>query len=137
VILIDSTPLVALCDRKDALHLRAVRDLDRLARQRFVVSDAVLAEALHLLPEEPSRLRLAHLVASLPIGVLRDEHPDESRIEAFRWLAQYAEHKPDWADATLVIASSKDKKVRVWTYDSEFKTTWRRPNGTRVPLADR
>jgi predicted nucleic acid-binding protein len=137
VILVDSTPLVALCDRRDALHTRAVRDLDRLARQRLFVSDAVLAEVMHLLPGEPSRLRLAHLVEGLPVGALRDERPIESRRDAFRWLAQYAEHSPDWADATLVIASSHDKKARVWTYDSEFKTTWRRPNGTRVPLAVR
>ncbi len=137
MILVDSTPLVALCDRKDALHGRALGDLDRLARQRLVVSDAVLAEVLHLLPEEPARVRLAHLVEGLPIGALRDERPVESRLAAFRWLAQYAEHAPDWADATLVIASSHDKKARVWTYDSEFKTTWRRPNGTRVPLAAR
>lgn len=137
MVLVDSTPLVALCDRRDALHARAVRDLDRLARQRLVVSDAVLAEAMHLLPEEAARARLAHLCESLPIGALRDERPVESRLEAFRWLAQYAEHRPDWADATLVIASWHEKKARVWTYDSEFKTTWRRPNGTRVPLAAR
>ena len=26
---------------------------------------------------------------------------------------------------------------RLWTYDREFRTTWRRPDGTAIPLATR
>ena len=137
MILVDTTPLVALCDRADALHARAVRDLDRLVRQRLFVSDAVLAEALHLLGAASQRSRLAHLLEALPIGPWPDQDVVELRVEAFRWIERYAVHRPDWADATLVVASARAKKARVWTYDSEFRTTWRQPNGTRVPLAVR
>jgi predicted nucleic acid-binding protein len=137
MILVDSTPLVALCDRSDALHDRATGDLDRLRRARFVVSNAVLAEVVHLLVGRRSRERLAALVEQLPIAAWSDDRARESRTAAFRWLERYAEHRPDWADAILVVASANDPKARVWTYDSEFTTTWRRPDGTRVPLAVR
>ena len=134
MILVDSTPLVALCDPLDALHATAVRDLDRLARELFVVSDGVLTEALQLLGAASQRARLARLLDALPIGVLPDEHPAESRRAAFEWVARYAEHRPDWADATLVIATARLKKARVWTYDREFRVVWRRPDGTKVPV---
>ena len=55
----------------------------------------------------------------------------------FRWLDRYAEHEPDWADGYLAVVSSRERKAKVWTYDSEFRTTWRRLDGTRIPLAVR
>ena len=39
------------------------------------------------------------------------------------------------ADAYLAVVSGKRKGSKVWTYDREFRTTWRRPDGTRIPLA--
>ena len=53
---------------------------------------------------------------------------DESRIwfEIFDWLIRYEEHDPDWADGYLAVVSGKEKGCRVWTYDREFRTTWRR-----------
>jgi predicted nucleic acid-binding protein len=137
VILVDTTPLVAVCDGKDALHARAVRDFDRFARERFVASDAVLAEALHLLPEPAARARLAKLVETLPVAPWLDERAATSRLDVLRWMKRYAEHQPDWADALLAVASGREKRSRVWTYDSEFTTTWRRLDGTRIPLAAR
>src|SRR2546430_11649882 len=61
---------------------------------------------------------------------------DESLwLEVFGWLMRYHEHDPDWADGYLAVVSEKERGSRVWTYDREFRTTWRRPGGTRVPLA--
>ncbi len=135
MILVDTTPLVALCDAKDALHARSLRDLDRLARERFVASDAVLAEALHLLPASAARSRLTKLVEALPVAAWLDERADVSRASALTWMMRYAEHQPDWADALLAVASSRERRARVWTYDSRFSTTWRRIDGSRIPLA--
>ena len=50
-------------------------------------------------------------------------------------LARYRDHDPDWADGYLAVVSGKRKGSKVWTYDREFRTTWRRPDGTRIPLA--
>ena len=53
----------------------------------------------------------------------------------FEWLEKYREHEPDWADGYLVALTSQDARFQVWTYDREFTTTWRRLDGSRVPLA--
>lgn len=57
--------------------------------------------------------------------------------EALDWLTKYADHEPDWADACLAVLSGHDRQIRIWTYDGKFRTTWRRPNGTAIPLAVR
>jgi predicted nucleic acid-binding protein len=101
----------------------------------MVLCEPVLTEAVFLLPQEAQRLRLSALVRELALLPLALEYANEFRAEVFRWLGHYAEHRPDWADATLAVACGKEPKARVWTYDSEFRTTWRRPNGTKIPLA--
>ena len=135
MILIDTTPLVALCDRRDSYHKRAVRQLNAFARSTFATCDAVLTEACFHLPHSSQRLRLRDLLDELAIESL-PALPDSSyRDEVFGWLAKYAEHEPDWADACLAVVCGRNSKAKVWTYDGEFRTTWRRPDGTRIPLA--
>lgn len=135
MILLDTTPLVALVDRGDPLHRRAVADLDRLARRPLAVCEPVLTEAVFLLRHGPQRARLAHLLEQLRVDPWAPEDARAFRAGVLVWLARHAEHEPDWADGTLVVASQHAKKARVWTYDSEFRTTWRRPDGSKVPLA--
>lgn len=50
-------------------------------------------------------------------------------------MTRYREHDPDWADAYLAVVAGTDPRFKVWTYDREFRTTWRRPDGTPIPLA--
>lgn len=135
MILLDTAPVVALCDPRDALNRRALRDLDRLAREAFVLCPPVLTEACFLLSHRVQRERLRRFVAEFSVAPYRSE--DESRLwfEVFDWLIQYQEHDPDWADGYLAVVSEKERGSRVWTYDGEFRTTWRRPDGTRIPLA--
>lgn len=135
MILVDTAPVVALCDPRDGLHARAVADLDRLARGPLVVCGPVLTEACLLLQHAVHRQRLERLVVELPLVPLPCD--DESRLwrDVFRWLARYAEHEPDWTDGVLAVASGRERRARVWTYDREFRTIWRRPDGTRIPLA--
>ena len=136
MILVDTSPLVALVEPRDALHARALRDLDRLARRAMVVCDPVLTEACFLLHQDVQRRRLARLLAALPLGPLPPAlGEDERRADAFRWLHRYAEHEPDWADAYLAVVASRERGVKVWTYDPEFRTTWRRLDGRPIPLA--
>jgi predicted nucleic acid-binding protein len=137
VILIDTTPLVALCDPRDGLHAKALADLDRVAKRTIVLCEPMLTEACFLLSHAVHRARLARLVAELGMAPLVVEDEAELRLDVFRWLARYAEHQPDWADGYLAVVSERHKDARVWTYDREFRTTWRRPGGTRVPLAVR
>ncbi len=135
MILVDAGPLVALCDPRDRLHRTALRDLDRLARRPLVVGGAVLSECCFLLPHPVQRVRLARLLISLAPKPYEGGDDPGLRAEVFEWLVRYGEHEPDWTDGWLAVVSGREMRWKVWTYDSEFHTTWRRPDGTRIPLA--
>ncbi len=137
MILIDTSPLVALSDPRDGLSSRAIADLDRVAKRGIFLCEPVLTEACFLLNHPVQRARLQRLVIDLGMSPLAIEDEKELRLEVFRWLARYSEHEPDWADGYLAVVSARQKGARVWTYDREFRTTWRRPDGTRIPLAVR
>lgn len=137
MILVDTTPLVALCDPRDSLHRLAIRHLDSLATSQLVSCDAVLTETCFHLPHASQRQRLRALLQQLdvePVPTLNDER---FWLEALDWLAKYSDHEPDWADACLAVLSGRDRALKVWTYDKEFRSTWRRPDGTAIPLAVR
>jgi predicted nucleic acid-binding protein len=135
VILVDTTPLVALCDPRDGLHARAVKDLDKVGRRALIVCAPVLTETCFLLEHTVQRQRLAQLL--LGVGaqpfVFHDEALLWSRV--FTWLEKYEEHDPDWADGYLAVASAIARRAVVWTYDKDFRTTWRREDGSKIPLA--
>lgn len=131
MILVDTNVLVALVLRKDALHTRATRDLEKLVRQELRVLPSVMAETCFLLGEREQRGRLSDLLAA----VRARPAPEPTWDHVFEWLERYADHEPDWADACLVVSASAER--RVWTYDGEFRSIWRRLDGSRVPLAVR
>jgi predicted nucleic acid-binding protein len=137
VILIDTTPLVALCDARDAKHRTALKHLESLAAQDFAVCDAVLTEACFHLSHQSQRQRLRAFLHDLRIRPLPISHESEFWLAVLDWLAKYADHDPDWADACLAVLSGGDRDLKVWTYDREFRTIWRRPDGTTIPLAVR
>ena len=135
MILIDTTPLVALCDPRDSLHKRAVADLDRVGRRPLTACAPVLTEACFLLDRPVQRARLSRLLSELHVAALPIDGDVAVRGRVFAWLARYAEHEPDWADGLQVVACSIEARAKVWTYDDEFRTTWRREDGSKVPLA--
>ena len=55
--------------------------------------------------------------------------------EIFAWMRRYAEHEPDWVDAYIAVLCGANRRWRVWSYDREFRALWRRPDGSRIPLA--
>ena len=135
MIFLDTTPLVALCDPRDRLNPKALRDLDRLAKRPLVVCEPVLTEACFLLPHRTQRERLHRFLVEFAVQSHRCIDVAAFRLEVFAWLLRYEQHAPDWADGYLAVASSHERSAGVWTYDSEFRTIWRRPDGTRIRLA--
>jgi predicted nucleic acid-binding protein len=135
VILLETAPIVALCDSRDALHRRALRDLDRLASEPFVLCAPILTEACFLLSHAVQRERLQRFLAEFSVVAYRSEDETALWFEIFEWLIRYQEHDPDWADGYLAVISGMEMGWKVWTYDREFRTTWRRPDGSRIPLA--
>ena len=137
MILVDTTPLVALCDARDAKHATALKHVTLLGYDTFATCEAVLTEACFHLPHRSQRQRLRAILSDLnvqprPLASGRAFWP-----EVYDWLEKYADHEPDWADACLAVLSGQDTSLKLWTYDREFRTTWRRPNGTTIPLAVR
>ena len=135
MIMIDTTPLVALCNDQDQHHARALKDLDRLSKRGIVTCAAVLTEACYHLSTPFGRRRLVDVMEDLSVTPVAEESDAGVRAEVFAWLLRYAEHGPDFTDGMLAVLSGRRRRMRVWTYDSEFSKLWRRPDGTRIPLA--
>ena len=137
MILIDTTPLVALCDARDSKHPTSLKHLESLAGEEFATCDAVLTETCFHLPHPSQRHRLRAVLHDLGMHPLPVTYDRDFWFEVLGWLTKYADHEPDWADACLAVLSGRDTESKVWTYDREFRTTWRRPNGSAIPLAAR
>jgi predicted nucleic acid-binding protein len=135
VILIDTTPLVALCDGRDAKHATAVKELAKLASGTFGICEAVVTEACFHLPHRVQRLRLRAMLDELDVVPL-PELPDRAFwLDVFDWLVRYADQEPDWADGCIAVLAGRDAQLKVWTYHREFRTTWRTPGGAMIPMA--
>src|SRR5262249_42221555 len=128
-------PLVALCDSRDSQHAIAVKQLEKLTPAGLCTCEAVLMESCFHLPHREQRQRLHALLDRLLISPLPGSYDRNFSSDVLRWLVKYAEHEPDWADACIAVLCGHDRRLRVWTYDHEFHTTWRRPDGTLIPLA--
>lgn len=133
MILIDTNVLVALVDERDELHRKAKRDLKALRREAMGVTSLVLGEACFLLPDLYLRQRLRLLLERLAIAPVEPSPPWWDHV--FTWLERYADHDPDLADAQLAALSEEISGSCVWTYDTEFRTVWRRLDGKEIPLA--
>lgn len=128
---VDTNVLVALVDAKDRLRPHVRRDLAKLKRTPLVATWSVLTETFFLLQRAFERHRLRFLLDALNVGMAAPG-PVSPVLD---WLEKYEEHMPDFADAELVIATQEPGR-RLWTYDSEFWTVWRRSDGSKVPLAN-
>lgn len=133
MILVDAGPIVALFDPRDGYRARARNDFRLLQRQRFTTIVPVLAEVLFHLPTRNLRTQLFAWFDQFGVQILPFDLGEIGRIRD--WLFQYAEHEPDFADAALIVSFERLQKASLWTYDSEFTKIWRRPDGSRVPLA--
>jgi predicted nucleic acid-binding protein len=135
VILVDTGPLVALCNPRDSLHRRAATEFSSLTRQGFSICEPVLAETCFHLRHPIQRRRLQAIIEQFDIhpAAVADVHA--FWLDVFQWLAKYADHEPDWADGCIAVLSGYHDRLKVWTYDREFKTTWRRQDGSSIPLA--
>ena len=137
MILIDTTPLVALCDPRDSLNKTAIAHLKVLAKAQFGVCEPVLAEACFHLTAPSQRIRLQRMLERLDVLPVPADDPQSLWKEVFDWLQKYSDHEPDWADGYLAVLCGRNRQYKIWTYDLEFRTTWRRPNGTPIPMAFR
>jgi uncharacterized protein len=131
--LIDTGPLVALFDPKDADHNachRVLRDI----KGPLQTTEAVLAEVFHLLaPGSQGARGVQQYVID---GYLSLVTLDKRMIaRSFEYMAQYDDLPMDFADATLVTAAETLNLRRVLTLDFADFSTYRIRRGHRlVPM---
>ena len=135
MILIDTTPLVALCDPRDSLNKIALNHLKILAKTQLAICEPVLTEACFHLYAPSQRIRLQRTLEGLHVLPVPVDDPHSLWTDVFDWLNKYAEHEPDWADGYLAVLCGRNREYKVWTYDAEFRTIWRKPNGRTIPMA--
>lgn len=134
MIVIDTNVVVALINPVDPLNRRVLSDLPGLRRREFYVTTSILSEAAFFLTRPDQRRRLFEVIVDLHIQALTvDERQLWSDIG--KWMNHYADHSPDWVDAHIAVLCGYDARLHVWTYDREFATIWRRPDGSAIPLA--
>ena len=117
MILVDTGPLVALCDGRDSRHRSAARDLQNFGAARLCTCEAVLVEACFHLPHRAQRQRLRALLEHLDIESVEGTHDEGFWSDVFDWLLKYADHEPDWADGCLAVLSGRSQRLKIsWNF---------------------
>jgi uncharacterized protein len=116
-IIVDAGPLIALFDRDDRYHSRAV-EFVRTCQSRLVTNLPVLTEAAFLLRFSVAAQRDLVLWAHQAIDVDGNTSDDLPRIAAL--LDKYRDLPADFADASLVALAERRAISRVATLDKNF-----------------
>jgi uncharacterized protein len=129
MILVDTGPLVALFDPRDAQHGRCVNALKQI-REPIITTTPVLTEAFHMLGAASiGSDRLREFVESGGLSVWFLDRPALTR--AFELMELYADHPMDLADASIVAAAEALGSKRVFTIDRDDFETYRVRRGHR------
>jgi predicted nucleic acid-binding protein len=129
VILVDTGPLVALFDQKDAEHDRSVRTLQSL-HEPLITTIPVLTEAFYMLgPASRESDRLRDFVERRGLSLWFFDSGSLNR--AFELMEIYADHPMDLADASLVASAELLGTRKVFTIDRRDFETYRVRRGHR------
>jgi predicted nucleic acid-binding protein len=127
--LVDTGPLVALFDRKDAEHERCVETLRGLRGPQHTTVP-VLTEAFHMLdPGSQGSSALRAFVSKEGLAMFWLDAGGLRR--AFELMDRYADHPMDLADASLIVAAETLRTRRVFTLDRRDFRAYRVRRGHR------
>ena len=128
-ILVDAGALIALLDRDDGEHERAVEILKQLHDPLVTVWPA-LTEAMHLLADTPRGPEtLCDMVFDGAVTIVDLQAPDLARVKAL--MQKYRDVPMDFADAVLVCVAEREQLTTIVTFDRHF-LIYRLPR--RVPF---
>lgn len=121
MMLCDTAPLVAVLDRDDARHTRALATLATLRRTTLVTTWPCFTEAMYFLGRARGLTGQDQLWKLVDDGVLHLHDVAESEPRQMRGLMrQYQDAPMDLADASLVTAAERLGLKRIFTFDSHF-----------------
>lgn len=121
VTITDTGPLVAIVDRGDARHEACIGALHSVTLP-FLVTQAVLTEAMHLLGRRvgwPGQGALVRMVREGAIEVVTFDDTMMDRV--LTYMEKYRDVPMDMADATLVVLAEERNTRQVFTLDSHFR----------------
>ena len=122
--LLDTGPIVAFLDAREAEHERVVAAFGSFTG-RLVTTSAVVVEGMHFLGNAPAgaALLVEFLLAS---GIVIHECTSPATLTAAAELmAEYADTPMDFADATLVLLGGQLRTYSVCTLDRRGFRTYR------------
>jgi predicted nucleic acid-binding protein len=133
MILVDTGPIVALFDPKDAYHAPCVAAL-KVVREPLWTTTPVLTEAFHMLrPNSTGADRLRDFVEQGGLSVWFLDRVSVRR--AFELMELYADHRMDLADASLIAGAETLGTRKIFTIDRTDFATFRIRRGHRhVPV---
>lgn len=127
-VILDTGPIVALFDRDDRYHARAVDWIRELGAAELITTAPVITEAMYVLPE----LRMTgDCLDWLSQAVSVDNALDRDLVFIRDFMDQYGDLPADFADASVVALCRRLKCTEVATVDSEFDV-YRLPDKRRL-----
>lgn len=118
-ILIDAGPLIALFDRDDAYHEKAIQTLQENPSP-LISTWPVLTEVMHMLDfNSKTQMDFLRWVENGALQIAQLEKED--LLEISRLMQKYADQPMDFADASLVCLAERESLNTVISFDRDFK----------------
>jgi predicted nucleic acid-binding protein len=118
MILTDSGFWIALGNRRDRHHERAVHALERYAAEGFITTWPVLTEVVHLLAHRVHVAQAACFVRDIARGASAvADLPDGALHRIGALMQRYANLPMDLADASLVVLAEELAEGRILSTD--------------------
>jgi predicted nucleic acid-binding protein len=135
-LLLDTGPLVAYLDNRDAAHDEAASCLDGFSGQ-IHTSSAVITEAMHFVaPDERGPALLAEFVTASQTLVHDLAQPPDLRA-AVTLMEKYFNVPMDYADATLVLLAERLGVFDILTFDRRGFSTYRTQKQQTLRILER
>jgi len=130
-VIIDTGPLVAIIDQRDAQHPWVIDQL-KVLEPPFLTSEAVVSESLFLLTS--ARQGVPTLLTMMQEDLIRLAFKLDDHLAAVaRLMAKHQDVPMSLADASLVRLSELHDRACIFTLDSDFKR-YRRHGRQAIPL---
>lgn len=130
-ILIDTGVFVALFDKNDQYHQKAV-DFIKNNKSPLVSSLACITETLFLLTHPTNRQNFLHWLHFAKIDLVCLGHADMTYLAYL--MERYADVPMDFADACLVHIAQTQNLQHIATIDSDFRIYRINSNGIHYPF---
>jgi predicted nucleic acid-binding protein len=117
-VIIDSGPLIALFDRDDYYHQKALEFIKKFKGQLFS-NYAVITEVTHLLDFNVS-VQIDFLQWIFDGGIRIEEITTDDLLRIIELTEKYSDLPMDFADASLVVLSERMKIKDIASVDSDF-----------------